>query len=85
VPDNFHLSSLICHFAFKRLPHGASTQPDCSSLRNAAQAKFDEGGLRPLSGGFPLATCQRRISNAGVPTRCRSAHEAVNAYWHSAS
>src|SRR6266516_4277464 len=53
--------------------------------RKAAQAKFDGGGLRPLTGGFPLATCLRRISDTEVPTRCRSAHAALQPHWHSAS
>jgi len=70
-------------------PHDAITQPDCSrnshAERKAAPAKFDERGLPLLTGGFPRRTCQRRISDGPVPTRCRSAHESLHAHWHSAS
>ena len=70
-------------------PHDAITQPDCSrnshAERKAAPAKFDERGLPLLTGGFPRRTCQRRISDGPVPTRCRSAHESLHAHWHSTS
>src|SRR5947209_8047231 len=41
--------------------------------------KFDEGGLPPLTGGFPRATWQRRLRDAVVPTHCRPAHRGSDA------